>query len=325
MRRREFIVLLGGAAAGWPLVARAQHPGNVRRLGILMPTFAAAMAANLEAFRRGLWELGYVDGWNLVIEDRYADGKVESLDDLAAELVRLRVEIIVTAGSRAVRACQKATQTIPVVMATSGDAVGSGLVASLARPGGNVTGLSFFGPELSIKYLELIKETLADLARVAVLWDSSVHASAREETRHAAISLGATLLSFEARTRDEYRNAFAAMVEQRADALIVFPVVANYDNSRLIAEFAVKNRLPVIYGYREGVEAGGLMSYGASIPDLFRRAAVFVDKILGGAKPAELPVEQPTMFELVINLRTAHALGITIPESVLIRADVVIE
>jgi putative ABC transport system substrate-binding protein len=267
-----------------------------------------------------------VDVQNLVIEYRYAEGKFERLPALATELVRLRVDLIVTVGTPAARAAKQATQTIPIVMAASGDAVGVGLVATLARPGGNVTGLSFLGRELGAKHLELLKATVPAMSRVAVLWDTTIGGAELKQTMESSASaLGLRLQPLEARSADDYRAAFSAMSGARAEGLVVLPMGTAYTHRALIAELTAKHRLPAVYGDASYVEVGGLMSYGPNFLDLNRRAATYVDKILKGAIPANLPVEQPTKFELVINLKTAKTLGLTIPASVLLRTDHTIE
>jgi putative ABC transport system substrate-binding protein len=280
-----------------------------------------------EAFRQRLRALGYVEGQTIALEERWAEGRYDRLPSLAAELVRLNVDIIVTASTPAVQAAQQATRTIPIVMTVVSDPVESDIVASLARPGRNVTGLSLMHPELSGKRLELLKEVVPKVSRVAVLWNPSnpIIPPLLRETEAAARALGVELQALEVRAPTELDRAFAAMTRGRAGALMVLPDVILRNQQRRIIDLAAKGRLPAMYAWREPVDAGGLMAYGASIPEIFRRAAVYVDKILKGAKPADLPVEQPTRFELVINLKTAKALGLTIPQSVLIRADQVIQ
>jgi len=269
-----------------------------------------------------------VEGQNIAIEYRWAEGRFERLPDLAAELVRLKVDVIVSVVTQASLAAKNATRTIPIVMVAAGDPLGSGLVASLARPGGNVTGPSSMYAELAGKQLELLKETVPKVSRVAVLWNPANavwQAQMLRATEVAARALGLQLQLLEARGPDELEGAFAAMTRERASALLVQVDVIFALHARRLADLAAKRHLPAMYGSREHVEAGGLMSYAPNIPDLFRRAATYVDKILKGAKPADLPVEQPTRFELIINLKTAKALGLTIPPSLLVRADQVIE
>jgi putative ABC transport system substrate-binding protein len=316
--------VLGLLAA--PLV-EAQQAGKVYRIGMLETTSPALNAANLDAFRRGVRELGYVEGQNFTIEYRSADGRRERFPDLAAELVRLKVDVILTRGTPAVMAAKNATATIPVVMAASGDPVLSGVVSSLARPGGNVTGLSAIVGEISGKRLELIREVVPGVSRVAALFNMSnpIDALQWKETGSAAPSLRVQLQLLDVRKPGDLAGAFDAAVKQRAGALVVGLDALTWANHRPIVDLASKHRLPAMYGGREFVDAGGLIAYGVSYPHLYHRAASFVDKILKGAKPADLPVEQPTKFELVINLKTAKALGLTIPQSLLARADEIIQ
>jgi putative ABC transport system substrate-binding protein len=311
-----------------PLATEAQQATTVCRIGRLSPGSPHLVAHLWEVFQQGLRELGYVEGQNLVIEDRYAEGSEERLRVLAAELVRLKVDVIVTEGGAAIRAAQHATHTIPIVMAATSDPVGQGFVASLAHPGGNITGLSFLEAELPGKRLEILKETVPQSTRIAVLINPAY--PAYETTMHnltgAARVLGLHLQVVEVRRAEELDDAFAAMTHTGADAVIVIgdAVVLNSERGRVVADLAVKSRLPVVYSFREWVVAGCLMSYGASRPVVYRQAAIYVDKVLKGANPAELPVEQVTTFELVINLKTAHALGLTIPPRLLFQADEVI-
>jgi putative tryptophan/tyrosine transport system substrate-binding protein len=293
---------------------------------ILIPTSESNLSARVEAFRQRLRELGYVEGKNIFIEYRYADGKLERLPDLADELVRLKVDVIVTPGGSAILAAKKASATIPMVFAAAPDPVGSGLVSSLARPGGNITGLSMMAPDLEGKRLELLKEAFPKVARVAFLRDRSGARGnkALTEMEAAAKALGLKLLSLEVRSLDDFGGAFARAKKERAQALITTPGGLINTQQRRVLDFAAKNRLPAIYPYSEFVEAGGLMSYGPGNTDLWRRAADFVDKILKGAKPADLPVEQATKFEFIINLKAAKQIGLTIPPNVLARADKVI-
>ena len=327
MRRREFIGLLGGAAVTWPLAARAQQSGTVHRIGVLETTSAALNAVNLNAFRQGLREHGHVEGQNIVIEYRTADGRNERFQDLAVELVDLRVDVIVTRGTPAALAAKNAAGMIPVVMAASGDPLGTGLVASLARPGGNVTGLSAFVRELMAKRVELLKESVVGAARIAALLNLDNPASALEwdEIAAAGRSLGIESRLLDVRKPEEIAPGFDSASDQRANALIVGLDTLTQSNLKLIVELAAMHRLPAFYPSREFVDAGGLIAYGVSYPDLYRRAATYVDKILKGAKPSDLPIQQPTKFELVINLKTAKALGLTVPEAFLLRADEVIE
>ena len=324
MRRRQFITLLGGAAA-WPLAARAQQAGKIRAIGLLSP--ASRSPSVVPALFDALAELGWIEGKNLVVERRYAENRLERLPELAAELVRLNVEVIVANGTLGPLAAKRATSTIPIVMTAAGDPLGSGLVASLARPGGNVTGISLMAPDLGGKRLELLKELLPRLARVAVLWNAAnpYPAIVFKETQAAGRTLGIEVQSLEVRGPDDFDGAFDTARKQRPDALITVEDPLTFSHQKRIADFATGQQLPSLYGFREFVVAGGLMSYGANVADLFRRAASYVDKILKGAKPADLPVQQPTTFELVINVKTARALGLEIPPTLLARADEVIE
>src|SRR5712691_3840191 len=310
-----------------PLTSTAQQAAKVPRLGLLIPGSSSAFAPRIEAFRYGLRDLGYVEGRNITMEYRFAEGQDDRLPALVAELIRLQVDIIVTDGEAAIRAAQHATTTIPIVMAVSGDPVGIGYVASLARPGGNITGLSFMQPEVSGKRLELLQEAVPTLSHVAVLWNPDVPVSTLgfKETQTAAHALGLPLQSLEVRGPDEFDQAFAAMTSEHADALVVLSNPLFFEHRRQLAELAVKHRLPAIFLFREYVEAGGLMAYGANRNDMWRRAASYMDRILKGTKPADLPVEQPVKFALVINLKTAKALGVTIPPTLLFQADEVIQ
>jgi putative ABC transport system substrate-binding protein len=327
VERRTFLAGTGAVLLAAPLAAEAQPAGKVTRIGMLEPTSMALNAANLDAFRQGLRELGYVEGKNFVVEYRSADGRGERFPDLAAELVRLKVDVILTRGTPAVIAAKNATRTIPVVMAASGDPVLSGVVASLARPGGNVTGLSAIVGEVSGKRLELLREVIPGVSRIVGLFNMSnpIDALQWKETEIAASSLRVQLQLLDVRKPGDFGRAFDAATKQRAGALVVGVDALTWANRRSIVDLAAKNRLPAIYAAREFVDAGGLIGYGVSYPHLYRRAASFVDKILKGAKPADLPVEQPTKFELVVNLKTAKALGLTIPPSLLQRADEVIQ
>ncbi len=313
-----------------PLAAEAQPPVKVHRIGYLGGLGAGAREAKhlVEALRQGLRDLGYLEGKNLVIEFRGAEGRLERLPDLAAELVRLNVDVIVAAGTAAPFAAKDATRSIPIIMTNAVDPVGSGLVASLARPGGNITGLTqSAGPEIAGKQLELLREAVPELSGVAVLWNPTnpAYLLYLREAQVAARAIGVQLQILEARSPGEFDRALAAMKRERAGALLVLGDPTFLVHRTQLADLATKSRLPAMYAIREFVDAGGLMAYGASLPDLWRRAATYIDKILKGAKPGDLPVEQPTKFELVINLKTAKALGLTIPQSVLIRADEVIQ
>ncbi len=320
------IVMLTLSLLAAPLASEAQQAGKIRRIGFL--TISRPGAQHLfDAFQQGLRELGWVEGQNLAIEWRRRGERAEPLPDLAAELVQLKVEVIVTSSEPMIRTAMQATNTIPIVMAVSAAPVETGLVASLARPGGNVTGLSIQAAEVGGKRLELLKEAVPHAARLAVLWNAANPAKVLEwqDIQVAAQTLGVTLYSVEVRGPDDFDGAFAAIARERPDALIVFTEPLTLRHQRPIVDFATQHRLPTISEGREFADAGGLMTYGASLPALYRRAAYYVDRILKGATPADLPVEQPTKFELVINLKTAQALGITIPPTLLFLADEVIK
>jgi putative tryptophan/tyrosine transport system substrate-binding protein len=325
MRRREFITLLGGAAAAWPLAARAQQAEKKYTVGIL--SAGSENPALRTAFSDALRELGWVEGKNIVFEHRYAENWLEGLPELAAELVRLRVDVIATAGTLAPLAAKRATATIPIVMMAAGDPLGSGLVASLARPSGNVTGMSLMAPDLGGKRLELLKDVLPRLSRVAVLWNAANPYSALvfQETQTGGQTLGIEVQSLEVRDPDDFDRTFDAARRQHPEALITVEDPLTVGHRKRIVDFALGQQLPSLHGVREFAAAGGLMSYGASLADLFRRAAGYVDKILRGAKPADLPVQQPTKFEFVINLKTARALGLRLPDRLVALADEVIE
>jgi putative ABC transport system substrate-binding protein len=321
------VSIIGTLAVGIllaPLSALAQQPAKVSRIGFLSTGVAGP---HVEGFRQGLHELKYVVGHNIAIEYRWAAGRDDRLPDLAAELVHLKVDIIVSTSSSAARAAQQATKTIPIVMAVSGDPVGTGLIASLARPGENITGLTILSPELSGKRLELLKEAFPKVVRVAVLWNPASPDKQLDfkETQAAGRALGVQLQSLEVRGAKDFDKVFQAATKERTQAVITLSDPLTGSQGRRIMDFAAKSRLPAIYGDSGFVEAGGLMAYGPNISDLYRRAAFFVDKILKGAKPADLPVQQPTRFELVINLDTAKKIGLTIPPNVLVRADKVIK
>jgi putative tryptophan/tyrosine transport system substrate-binding protein len=312
------------------VTVEAQQPKKVSRLGYLSPVDAATDSARAEGIRLALRELGYIDGQNIAIEYRYAEGKRDRAPELAAELVRLKVDVIVVAGGPVwVQAAKNATKTIPIVMMGTGtDPVVAGLVESLARPGGNVTGLTNLGPELGGKRLELFKEAVPKVARVAILYDPAIPASVRELKEvlpAAARALGLTVRSWEVRAAEGFEKVFAALNKERPDGLYVLGGPLMGTNQKRTVGFALKSRLPSMYYLREAVDVGGLMYYGADIADSYRRVAYYVDRILKGAKPADLPVEQPTKFELVINLKTAKQIGLTIPQSMLYRADKVIK
>jgi len=319
------ILALAFLAAAFP--ARAQPPSTVPRIGLLATDTPTGTNPRLEVFRQGLRDLGYVEGRNIAIEYRWAGGRLERLPDLAIELVGLKVDVIVAPTTPMALAAKTATGTIPIVFVTAGDPVGSGLVASLARPGGNVTGLSLLAPELVARQLQLLKEAVPKAFRVAVLSNSTAPYTALmvKETEVAARSLGVRLQLLGVRGADALDGAFSAVIKDRPGALFVLFDPVLFSHRTRIAEFANKQRLPAMYPHREYAESGGLMAYGVDLRDNYRRAATYVNKILKGAKPADLPVEQPTKFELIINLKTAKALGLTIPPSVLARVDEIIE
>ncbi len=327
MRLIGLAVILSASLILAPLAAGGQQAGRVPRIGYLGTRTPSDFG--LDAFRQGLREQGWVEGQNIVIEYRFAEGRLDRLPDLAAELVRLKVDIIVAHSTPGATAAKNATNTIPIVMTVVGDPVGLGLIASLARPGGNATGLSFsvVGLEIIGKQLELLKETVPKIRRMAILSNAAnpIQPLAIRDVNVAARSLGVQLQLLEVRGPNEFDSAFAAMAKERVGALLVVADSMFVFHRTQLADLAARSRLPAAYGWREHVEAGGLMSYGPSLRDLFQRAATYVDKIIKGAKPADLPVQQPTKFELVINLKTAKALGLTIPQSVQVRADQVIE
>jgi ABC-type uncharacterized transport system substrate-binding protein len=325
MRRREFFTLLGGAAA-WPLAARAQHTGKIARIGYLDLGPASARVDRVEAMRAGLHDLGYVEGKNISIEFRWAE-RIEQLPELAAELVRLNVDVIFAVSSTMVEPARQATGTIPIVFANHADPVGIGHVASLARPGGNITGLSMLLTDLVAKELEILTEVVPQAKRIAVLWNPTTpsHLPAMKEVEAAGQRLRLELVKVPAQTVEDFDRAFAVMVRERVGAFLAVasPLLSN--RREPLVEQARKHRLPGMFGGKELVEAGGLISYGADLIDLHRRATVYIDKILKGAKPGDLPVEQASKYALVINLKTAKALGLDIPPTLLARADEVIE
>jgi putative ABC transport system substrate-binding protein len=328
MNRRAFISGIGLGLVTLPRAAEAQQATKVPRIGVLWGGPAAFAEGYVAAGRRALSELGFVEGKDFIVEPRFGERKPGAVDVLAADLVRLRVDVIVAAGDPAIRAAQRATTTIPIVMVAAGDPVKSGFVASLARPGGNLTGMTFLSRELSAKRLEILKEAVPAASRVAVLWnpDNPGGLLNYEATQAAAKTLGLALQSFEVRTVADLERAFGLMADQHVQAVIVLtdPVTSAF-GGRLVADLGTKNRLPTVCELREFTREGGLISYGPSLQSMTQRAATFVNKILKGAKPADLPVEQPTNFELVVNLKTAKALGLTIPQSLLLRADEVIQ
>jgi ABC-type uncharacterized transport system substrate-binding protein len=320
-------ILFAGALLALAVTVEAQQPKKLARIGLLSAVSLSTIPARIEAFRQGLRELGYVEGKNIFIELRFAEGKPDRLPALAAELVRLKVDIIVTGAPTSTRAAKQATATIPIVMVSDDDPVGSGFVASLARPGGNITGLSTLSPEISGKQLELLREFLPKLSRVGVLGDVTRPgiAQALREINVAADASGLQVQYLEVRAPKDIEIAFRAASKERADALVVLGSPILFSQQKQVVELATKNRLPAIYARTEYIEDGGLAFYGPSLTDLYRRAATYVDKILNGAKAADLPVEQPKKFELVINLKAAKQIGVTIPQRVLARADRVIK
>ena len=326
MRRREFIALLSGAVTAWPLRARAQK-NKVYRIGILETVRPEQNAANLNALRQGLREHGYIEGQNLRLEYRSADGRADRFPGLAAELVSLGVDLIVTRGTPAAQAAKSATSTIPVVMAAIGEPLGTGVIATLARPGGNITGFSAFVTELAGKRIELMKEVLPLSSRVGFLQDmgNPVSPPQWEATKTAATKLRLTAMLFDIRSEQDIVAAFTMIKDRKVDTLSIGIDALTQAKAGLIIELAGGQKLPTIYPSREFVDTGGLVSYGVSYPDLYFRAAGVIDKIFKGAKPADLPVQQPTKLELVINLKTAKALGLTLPPQIVARADEVIE
>jgi putative ABC transport system substrate-binding protein len=325
MRRREFITLLGGAVATWPLAARGQQVGKTYRIGWLQPS--PVPDPWLKGFRQGLQDFNYVEGKNLIVEYRWGDGNSDRLPEMAAELIRQNPDVIISVNTAALLVLQKATTTIPIVMLGTADPVAAGLVSSLPRPGANITGMSSMAPELSRKRLELLKEAMPKLAQVAVLSNSGNPAAvlALEETQTAARILGLSVLSIDIRDPGQLDIALSVIARDPPGALVLLIDAMIHSQRTPIASFAVTHRLPSISPFREFAEAGGLLVYGPKLPDLLRRAVGVIDKILRGAKPAELPVEQPTRFELIVNLKTAKAIGLDVPATVLARADEVIE
>jgi putative ABC transport system substrate-binding protein len=322
MRRRKFITLLGGAAASaWPVAGRAQKSAKVQRIGIIDD------APIWDHFRQGLRDLGYIDGQNIAFEYRSAEGQPDRLAIAASDLARLPVDIIMAAGSATTLAAQQATTTIPIVMISVGDPVRAGFVASLARPGGNVTGNTILGTAMSAKRLQIFKEVIPGLLRVAFLWNPNnlSHLAYLEEWRTVAPALDLKLIFVEVRSSEQFDSAFAAMMQERPDGFLMTADIFHLSNIGWIIDFMAKNRLPAMYIVKENVIAGGLMSYGPNLPDLYRRGAEYVHKILQGTKPTDLPVEQPTKFELAVNVKTAKALGLTVPPTLLATADEVIE
>ena len=325
MRRREFITLLGGAVAAWPVALRAQ--AKIPRIGFMGNSTAALEANVVGSFCDGLRELGYQEGRNIVIEYRWADGNYARFPALVAELIAAKVDVIVTAGTPAVLAVKKATTTVPVVMVAVGDPVGTGLVPSLARPGGNLTGLSSIAPDLEGKRLDLLREIVPTLSRVAVFFNSlnPFHVVSVRQANAAAQTMGIKLQWYNIRKSEDLDGAFAAIRKVRPDALLILADRVFLHNRQRMMDFTEEQRLPNVNPYKELVEAGGLMSYGPSYEDIHKRAAIYVDKIIKGAKPADLPIEQPSKFTFIVNLKAAKALGVTVPSSLVTLADEVIE
>ena len=323
MRRREFVTLVGGAMVAWPLVARAQPSGKIWRIGFIAHRYEEFY----DPLFQGLRELGYTEGQNLVVERRYAEGRVERFKEFAAEMVQLKVDVIIVVTTPAALAARNATTTIPIVHPAAIDPVGTGLIASLAHPGGNVTGLAVLNAETSAKRLELLREVVPGLSRGAVLWNAANPANtlAWKETEGAGRALGVALQSHEVRGPGDFEGAFAMIAQQHPDILLVLQDALTLEYRKEIIGFALRERLPSMYVGKLWVEEGGLMSYGDRLPERYRRAADLVDRILKGAKPADLPVEQPTTFELAVNLKTAKAIGLNLPPAFLARADQVIE
>jgi putative ABC transport system substrate-binding protein len=327
MRRREFITLIGGMAAAWPLAARAQQAGKVWRIGFLSAVSRESSFRSYAALRQGMRELGYVEGKDFVIEWRSVEGKYERFPEIVGELVRLKLDVIVTGVTAALPPLQRATSTILIVMAYSTDPVGNGLVASLVHPGGNITGLAGSSDDSSPKQLELLTTVVPNVSRVGLLGnpDTETYSSVLKSARDAAQKVGLLVMPIEARNPQEIEIAFGALSKERVLAVMVASDAIFFGQRRRIAELALDNRLPTMFSLREYAEAGGLMSYGENIADFFHHAAFYVDKIFKGAKPGDLPIEQPTRFNLVINRKTADALGLTIPPQLYIFADEVIE
>jgi putative tryptophan/tyrosine transport system substrate-binding protein len=327
MQRREFITLLSGIVAAWPLAARAQQPAKIPRIGFLGNSTATMEANLIGPLRDGLRELGYEEGRNVIIEFCWADGKYDQFPALVAELLAAKVDVIITAGTPATLAIKKATSTVPLVFIAVGDPVGTGVVPNLGRPGGNITGLSSIAPDLEGKRLELLREVVPKLSHVAFFLNpaNAFHTASMRQARVAAQSLGIKLQPMEVNKSEQLDGAFASIVKEKPDALLILADRVFLHNRKRMMEFAIQQRLPSVNAYRELVEAGGLISYGPSYEDMHRRAAVYVDKILKGTKPADLPIEQPTKFTLLINLKTAKTLGLTVPPTLVARADELIE
>lgn len=324
--RRRFVVAVTGGFLAAPIVAWAQQAGKIYRVGFLWEGPAVFPDA-IAGFRQRLRELGWVEGKNLVIESRWGEGRYERLSELAQELVRLKVDVILAPSSVYAEAAKRATSTIPIVFATHADPIGSGHVATLPRPGGNITGLTIVMTETNVKALEVLKEAIPGLSRVAVLWNPPTpsHKPGLAAVEHAGRAMGLRIQPIAVSTAAEFESAFAVLIRERAGGALVLSTPLFIAGARPLAELAIKHKVPTMFGPKEHTESGGLLSYGPDRVDLFRRAAIYVDKILKGARPADLPVEQASKFELVVNLRTARALGLTIPQSMLARADQIIE
>jgi putative ABC transport system substrate-binding protein len=327
MRRRNFVALLGGVVAAWPFAARAQHGGKIPRIGFMGNSTAALEANLIGAFRQGLRDHGYEEGRNVEIVFRWAEGRYERFPALISELIAANVDVIVTAGTPATLALKKATSTVPVVMAAVGDPVGTGIVPNLARPGGNITGLSTIAPDLEGKRLELLREIVPHLARVAFFLNpaNDFHTVSMRQALAAAQALNIELHPCEVSKSEDLADAFAAIVKDKPNGLLILADRIFLHNRQRMMDFATENRLPSVNAYRELVEAGGLMSYGPSYEETHRRAADYVDRILRGARPGDLPIEQPTRFTLIVNLKAAEALGLEVPPTLVARADEVIE
>ena len=326
MKRREFITLLGGTGIAWPLAARSQQGGRVWRIGLLSGASREGASPNYDAFLHGMRELGYAEGRDFILEARFAGGRYEGFPELAAELVRLKVDVLVTGTTAAIRTLQRATTTIPIVLAYSTDPIGNGFVASLARPGGNITGLSGASDDTSPKQLELVTTVVPNASRIGLIGNPATptFVGVRTSAEIAAQKVGVIIVPVEARNPQEIESAFAEFDKQRVQAFIAAGDAVLFTQRGQIADLALRNRLPSMFSQREYAEAGGLMSYGENLSEFFRRAASFVDKIFKGANPGDLPIEQPTRFNLVINRKTADALGVTIPAQLYIFADEVI-
>jgi putative tryptophan/tyrosine transport system substrate-binding protein len=326
MRRRDFIKVVAGSATAWSFAARAQQATKIARIGFLGSTFASPWASRVEAFRSGLRALGYVEGENISIEFRWAEENYDRLAPLAVDLIHSNIDVLVTYGTPGSLVAKRATTTVPIVMVHSGDAVAAGIVASLARPGGNLTGMTYFLPELMAKRIEMLREIVPRIGRVAipVKPDNAFFTTALRALEIPANSLNIRLQQFAVREANDFADAFAAMPKSGVDAVVILEDAVFVSNARMIADLAIKQRLPAA-GFDEFAQAGGLVGYGIDFLEMYRRAAIFIDKILKGTKPADIPIEQATKFLLLINMKTAKALGVDVPSTMLIRADEVIE